>query len=129
MQAGLAHCPVSCWVDCSFQSNTADDRGESAMPIRVPRENKKRRRMWWRERKQREVVRIQATSECKAKSPHVLNADGTSSKAIGPTLSLTPLRMLVNNTSVRFPITPSNQHPVNRKDQLRSNSSPVWLLN
>lgn len=37
VQGNLAHSLVSCWADSSFQSNTGDDRGKSAMPIRVPR--------------------------------------------------------------------------------------------
>lgn len=40
VQGGLAHSPVSCWADCSFQSNTGDDRGKSALPIRVLRKRK-----------------------------------------------------------------------------------------
>lgn len=39
---GALHSPVSCWADCSFQSNTEDDRGKSVMPIRVPREKEKK---------------------------------------------------------------------------------------
>lgn len=43
VQGGQEHSPVSCWADCSFQSNTGDDRGKSAVPIRVPRGKEKRR--------------------------------------------------------------------------------------
>lgn len=41
-EGGLAHSPVSCWADCSFQSNTGDDREKSAVPIRVLREKERR---------------------------------------------------------------------------------------
>lgn len=45
---GHTHSPVTCWVDCSFQCNTEDDKEKSAAPIRVPREKEKR--CWWSRR-------------------------------------------------------------------------------
>lgn len=51
---GLAHPPVACWADCSFQSSTGDDRGKSAVPIRVLREKEQRRWVQRREGREKE---------------------------------------------------------------------------